>query len=392
MHQEQSDGKEKIEIKKVAINELESFTRGLGDEGTGQLIPISPARVQSQINNPCADDDIVLLTAFCGSQCVGYLGLLPGLSCVQGEVSKITWGTTFFVSPSMRGRGVGKLLVAAMQQLNIDFVGTCMTESAESLYRSMGMGSLGSLRYGQLRIDKLKSLVTQDWSDQYSEDREFFHGETGSNSDNPPTYAELKQQFYNRIFHDLDTVAENFSVREVKRIAGPFASQQCGVADIRFYKPVEVVNWMLSYPWVFSIGEIEKKDAYHFSSTRQLFTYKAFHVEGKFDKRPCGFVVVSLLTHKGRTLVKLLDYSFQESEAECMAMVVALRCGALFGADRFEYDIHLNQHLPRWLMESRYAKQQNRLYIFQPKDNTSVLQRHRGKFELAYGDGDVGFT
>jgi GNAT superfamily N-acetyltransferase len=392
MTQEQQTNSEEITIRTVRLKELQDFASRFADDSTGsQLIPISQARVRSQIRNPCGDgDDVALLTAFLGSLCIGYLGLLPGFCTVNGRVFKVFWGTTLLVLPEMRGRGVGKLLVAAMQGLGVDFIGTSMTESAERLYRRMGMEPLGTLSYRELRADKLKRLLGGGGDTRKGKKD---HGPTTIiEKVSLPLYRLLKKMLYSSLLRSFRHEARSFVVREVKRIAELPGHTQTGVAEPSFYRSVEVINWMLSYPWVVSRDEDTKKSDYYFSTSRDVFTYKAFQIENVKDRSIEGFVVVSILTHKGRTVVKVLDHAFRNPDARHMAVVVALRCAGRFLADRIEYDEILSRHLPDRLEKKRLIKKQARLYLFHPRDANSPLLEHRGSFHLRYADGDTGFA
>ncbi|MFC1829598.1 GNAT family N-acetyltransferase, partial [Thermodesulfobacteriota bacterium] len=56
--------------------------------------------------------------AYQGNDCVGYHGLLPGMLLIDGQLSKVYWATAFFVSPEIRGKGVGKRLLGEIKKLN----------------------------------------------------------------------------------------------------------------------------------------------------------------------------------------------------------------------------------------------------------------------------------
>jgi GNAT superfamily N-acetyltransferase len=381
-----------ITIKMVRLKELQAFAGRIADDPSGgHLLPISQARVRSQIHNPFGDgDDVALITAFRGSCCVGYLGLLPGICSIDGRFSKVFWGTTLLVSPTVRGRGVGKLLVAAMQGLGIDFIGTCMTESAEKLYYRMGMKPLGTLNYCQLRMEKVKRLLPG--RGEIRKPEKGHRPRTMVESMSLPLYRLLKTMFYGLLLSSFRPGSASFVAREVERIAELPGFAGPGIAEPVFYRPIEVVNWMLSYPWVFSRTEKIEKSEYYFSTSRDLFAYKAFHIESAKEQRLLGFVVISVLTHKGRTVVKVLDHAFLDPDALHMVMVVALRCARQFRADRIEYDTLLSRYLPGWLAEKRFVKKQERLYLFHPRDENSPLLQHRERFHLCYGDGDIGFA
>lgn len=385
----------KITVKTILLRDLEQFAASCRN-GTDadQLIPISPARVRAQINNPCAEgDDIAMVAAFSGSRCVGYHGLLPGYFLCNGEVVKVYWATTFFVSPAMRGKGVGKLLIEAILRLDVDFIITRMTESAERAYLSMGLESLGDLRYMQLRADKLKKLLSEKGTS------------TGQADNNPSSlktsilakvdqaiFPIVKKIFYTRLLREVSARKSRMVVREVAEIDEWPERILQRHAKTRFFRPVTIVNWMLTFPWIFSRNEMEDEREYYFSTTRDFFTYKAFQIYSKDRKAMLGITVVSILSHRGRTIVKLLDYDFLSPDLDYMALVLALRCARKYSADRVEYTETLHRHLPHSLTTKRLVKQQERLYLFHPGKQDSPLAKNRENIVLDYCDGDIVFT
>ncbi|WP_462318180.1 GNAT family N-acetyltransferase [Marinilabilia sp.] len=70
-------------------------------------IPISRQRAVSQINNPRAEDEDVLLVAqFDGNKTVGYLGVLPDYYFQNNTREKIGWLTCFWVAEDYQSLGV----------------------------------------------------------------------------------------------------------------------------------------------------------------------------------------------------------------------------------------------------------------------------------------------
>ncbi len=394
-------GPEPITVRTVALAELEEFAAGCTKSSLfSQATPISPARLRSQLHNPCAaDDDIVMVAAMCGSICVGYHGLLPGYYLYGGKIYKVFWATAFFVAPEMRGRGVGKLLVEAILGLGIDFAVTRMTEGAEGAYRSMGLQPLGHHEYCQLRADKLRRLRPEpaDSAGTMPKAPPRAGDSIGMQSDED-LYPAARRRLYAKVLRSEELARNRLvyeEVPEIQRQEWQEKKRRQGELP-RFCRPVEVINWMLRFPWVFSRDAAADDDRYYFSTTRELFTFKAFHIYGDDygDDRStiAGFTVVSILSHKNRTVVKLLDYSFQKPEHEHMALVIALSCASDFGADRIEYAESLHRFIPAELNERRLVKNQRRLFLYHPGAPDSPLARGAGDIVLDYCDGDVAFA
>lgn len=95
-----------METKIFTKDSLKSF---INSENFNELIniPISKQRAISQINNPRAEDDDVLLVAqFDGNKTVGYLGILPDYFYYNNTKEKIGWLTCFWVDEEYKKQGV----------------------------------------------------------------------------------------------------------------------------------------------------------------------------------------------------------------------------------------------------------------------------------------------
>jgi len=70
-------------------------------------IPISKQRAISQINNPRAsDDDVILVAVFDENKIVGYLGVLPDILYTESSKEKIGWLTCFWVDDEYKSQNV----------------------------------------------------------------------------------------------------------------------------------------------------------------------------------------------------------------------------------------------------------------------------------------------
>ena len=70
-------------------------------------VPISKIRAISQVNNPRAsEDDILLFVAFDEGRTVGYFGVLPDMIYCKDQVEKIGWGTCFWVDEKYKSQNV----------------------------------------------------------------------------------------------------------------------------------------------------------------------------------------------------------------------------------------------------------------------------------------------
>lgn len=99
-----------IDIECYTVRELKTMLEEK-DFWFQNVSPITRHRAQLLVHNPRAQpDDAVLFIAKEGGEIVGYRAVLVDNIHVDGEVIKVGWGSSFWVSEHRRGQGVGRLL------------------------------------------------------------------------------------------------------------------------------------------------------------------------------------------------------------------------------------------------------------------------------------------
>jgi GNAT superfamily N-acetyltransferase len=378
---------DQIKIEKIKLKDIDHFAhQALSRPSYQSGVPISLRRALSQLNNPYGrPDDVALLVALHGDKCVGYQGVLPGLFSRQNKLKRIHWSTAFFVSPDYRGTGVAGRLLEEIKKLNIDFPVTRMTQGAQQAYLKAGFKELGQLTYYQLRMEKVRKLDTVIQEAQASLD-------AGSNAD--MLYQRSKHLFYRRLLSDLKPKQRAFEHEAVAQI-DPQAQQMIKrqLNGPRFFRGIEAINWMLKYRWLISAAH-EKTDAepYYFSLVSELFDYIALEVYAAENKMFKGFLILSVLVKKGRTWVKILDFAFKNPVDRALAAYLALIHAAKFSADRLEFPASLLGYFEHHPFLQPLIKKQERLYLFYPKRQGSVLDDCVGKIRFDYCDADTTFT
>ena len=357
-------------IEEIKLNDLDNFARPFIERpGPEDILPISNQRVLAHIHNPHArPDDIVLLVAFKGNTCIGYHGLLPGLLRHDDRLSRVFWATTFYVSEDHRGQGIGKLLVAKIKALKVDFVVTGMTRAAEKTYLQSGLKPLGPTVYFQLQLKKsarhpfihriLKSVMYHRWRQSQIGDLQPFQ--------------------YNRV----DVI--NSELKTSKAAAGDAPA---------FYRDIQMVNWMLKYPWVLSsdAGEIPKTN-YHFAWVRDVFEHIALEIYTKRDNDLKGFVVLSVSVKKGKTILKILDYYVRDLRDLRIIFGASLKLAARHLADRIDIPAEFQNCFNDKYLQLYLVKKKKRAYVYYPESKTSPLSACIDQVALNYCDGDTAFT
>jgi GNAT superfamily N-acetyltransferase len=360
----------KIRIEEIKLKNLDSFARPFFERsGPDDILPISSQRVLAHTHNPCArPDDIVLLVAFNGNDCIGYHGLLPGLLKHDNNVSRVFWATTFYVSEVHRGQGIGKLLVEKIKSLNVDFVGAGPNRASEKTYLRSGLKTLGPVVFYQLRLEKVirfklfypmvKALLYRYWLSRQPDDFQEFN------------------------FKQVDQI--NNELKRNKMISYPAPA---------FHRDIEMVNWMLKYPWVLSRDTAEvRKENYHFARVQDIFKYIALEIYSQQDNTLKGFLVLSVSHKKGKTIIKILDYYLKDLSDLKIIFGLSLKLAAHHLADRIDIPSEFQNYFQNKFLHKHLLKKKKRSYVYHPESTTSPLSSSADRIALNYCDGDTAFT
>ncbi len=359
-----------IRIEEIKLKELNTFARAFFKRANSEdIIPISRQRVLAQTHNPYAQpDDIVLLLAFSGSKCIGYHGLLPGLLQHHGRLSKVYWATTFYVSEAFRGRGIGKLLIKKIKSFNIDFAVTGMTQGAEKTYLNSGLNVLGPIVFYQLRMEKVirfkrlyqmaKGLLYRYWLSRQPGDFQEFN------------------------YKQVDQI--NIELKRNKVVSNAVPA---------FHRDIEMVNWMLKYPWVLSRDTAEgRKENYHFARARDIFKYIALEIYSQRDNAFRGFLVLSISHKKEKTIIKILDYHLRNFSDLKIFYGLSLKFAAHHLADRIDIPLEFQNYFENKFLHKHLLKKKKRSYVYHPASTASPLASFADNIDLNYCDGDTAFT
>jgi GNAT superfamily N-acetyltransferase len=359
-----------IRIEEIKLKDLGNFARSfLERSGPDDILPISPQRVLSQISNPCArPDDIVLLVAYKGNTFIGYHGLLPALLRHNDRLSRVFWATTFYVPEVHRGQGIGKLLVEKIKSLNVDFVGAGPNRASEKTYLRSGLKTLGPIVFYQLCPGKVirfrlfypmvKALLYRYWL-----------------SKQPADFQEFN-------FKQVDQINKELKRKTMTSYPAP-----------AFHRDIEMVNWMLKYPWVLSRETAEvRKENYRFSSVRDIFKYIALEIYSQWDNALKGFLVLSVSHKKGKTTIKILDYYLKDLSDLKIISSLSLKLAAHHLADLIDIPSEFQNYFQNKFFHKHLLKKKKRLYVYHPESTTSPLSSSIDNIALNYCDGDTAFT
>ncbi len=345
----------------VRAGELEEFAAAvLAGNGDGGLPPITPQRARAQARNPvAAPEDIVLFAAYSGERLIGYLGALPGWLRRGESLSKVYWGSTWYLHPDYRKTAAGLLLGRNFRKRLPEIVFTDLSPAAWKLISFLEGTELGSYRYYRLKLKRFPGI--------------------------------LKDLAGKLLF---PPVPSGISVRE----AGQVREDRHPVIrpdspPVEFYRGPRVVNWMLNYPWVAEAGrggtgEID----YLFTHRRKLFRMAACEVFGPGSEEYRGFFVVSLSSAGRERTMKILDYDFLQPEDRDLVLPLALERARRDRADTVNIPGELVETAGISPLFRRLVRPHDRPYLYYPWSADSPLARAAGEVRLNYCDGDTAFT
>jgi hypothetical protein len=337
-------------------------------------IPISYQRALSQINNPYAsDEDILLWAAYQNASLIGYVGVLPDEIDLNGTKNKIYWVSCFWVSDAYRNENLASQLFFLMLKAyrNNLFLSNFLF-SLEKTYQSLGVFKptqyiYGKTFYRNLCFEELIEARFPDWADYM------------------PFYR-AAEKFINKALRFRDIFVRNYRTK--------FKILENNVYDKEFdiflqnYKtnhPDKIVrsanhfDWILTYPWILTNISDQEAKRYYFSSKSNRFGYLSLKLYNK-DKLE-GY---ALLKIRDKNLA--VSYLYAEDEhINCISNYISV----LMKKDNFDtvtcFESRLSESLARKHNGYIYKKTAKRPYIF-PKNieiNAIVFQD---------GDGDSVFT
>jgi hypothetical protein len=380
-----------IRIEEIRVKDLVQFAeRHLEDHLRGRVVPISKLRAAAHANNPYADpDDVALIVAMNGDECVGYVGIMPGILRADGERHKVYWFTTWYGRADRDQSNAGGVLLLASVALRVDLLGADLAPETLEYYRRARFTPLGPVPYFELSFDRfdplgapwqlLRVLLRRRGRRLGALDAAFsaFRGIT-------------KALVYGLLGGVIARSRGDLEFRETSELP-PEASRRDQRETPRFGRDVKLVRWALRYPWV--TDEPEKATpGFFFSDYRELARFVTLEVREGGRQEPLGHLVVSICRDQGRTSVKILDHFLEPHDAPGIILAAALTYARRHRADRVLVPESCGRHLEKarplaWLFRRKY-----RFYYCHPKRRGSVLAPVLDRIELGFCDGDTPFT
>jgi hypothetical protein len=272
------------------ISELQQLVLTENEFWNAPQLPITRHRTLSQVHNPRAQsDDVVLWVAKDEDRTIGYLGVVPDkIFCPTGEV-RIGWLTGWWADPDARYRGTGLLLMSKALQFYRGQVGASdFTSDAERVYVACrqfrivkelgGVSLLLALSAEQLKR-KRPNLAKRWWPLARL-------GESTIRTIIAPRILAWKAR---------NKISPQYSIEYVNQIDASTAAwiKSCQAQELCRRGPDDF-DWILRYPWVLSAPlNGTENQRYFFSATVRAFTFIAYKVLDRATARVVGFVLLN---------------------------------------------------------------------------------------------------
>lgn len=226
-----------------------------------EFLPITEHRAFSQIKNPRANNDDVLLTlAFEGEKLAGYLGTLPDEIYTDNEKIKFAWLSTLYVSENFRGKKIAQQLLDKVFEGYQNKIGiTEFTKEAESLYQKTQKFEYINPKNGKryyFRSDLETFLPLKKHSFKTLKPLLKLIDFSINISKSIFVKSNKKLEFKYKIEKNIDEESKNFIYNFQK-------NSSCRTS--------EELNWILENPWV--LEDKNGTDNYLFSSFANEFQY-----------------------------------------------------------------------------------------------------------------------
>jgi GNAT superfamily N-acetyltransferase len=391
---------DEIRIEKIKIKELIPFASHCLDRANKDtMISISMQRAAAHSHNPYADgDDIALLVAYNGDELVGYFSIMPVMLKDGDALHKTYWLSTWLVSPKLRGKSVGSLLMNAALSLNQDYL-AAGNSTARHVIRKFDFLEREPLEYyeidltGTKRLNPIVALLRLFRKLLHPFEVEVEITNSLTRGFDHIVGSLTKRVFIRLLLLKYKTLLHEISYKEVAEVRDETEEQWRNLPEVTMYRGAKVVNWMLKYPWQVTPGRSRTEHLdYYFSDVRKIFRQIALEITSPDGKEYKGYIVFSVSTIRSEIVLKLMDISLTSRNDERFVLPLVLKFGQMFLADRIELpkeqaEMLTDGNLKRVLLHRKF-----RITQCHPKDDQSPLAKAWPEMQLNYYDGDMAFS
>jgi hypothetical protein len=289
-----------LKIEKIRLDELEDFVNSKTFSAF-EIVPISPARAKSYIENPNAEkNDIVLYLGYSGNLLVAFRSLFADVVNSNDKQIRFGWCSGNWVHPDYRRKGFSEqLLKEAYIDWNQKLMFTNYAPNSEKLY---------------LKTNRFKAIY------QFKGAKGYLFPKTRK-----LISASNKNLFFKVFFSAIDILINLFSSILLhfykSRESSKVKFEAIGLPDVQCYNSVDANNvkrtfnrgreelkWIFQNPWISGKNDDTSKK-YPFSSISDSFYYETV----KLFTNNCykGFFIFSVRKGNLKTLYFCLPGGFE---------------------------------------------------------------------------------
>ncbi len=361
-----------MELKAYTLEELGSSLTFVSSGNSG-VVPISPLRLASYLNNPRAEKtDHILFEMRHAGQLVAYRTLLPdSFYDRSGSTHRFAWLSGNYVSPAFRRQGIStRLLQHAEAQWDGRLMYTNYAPDSKAVYDRTGQFPLLTRRQGKRFYLRASS-------------KELLGGRIGFGNllhkgDNLVNRLREDKLQKNQFPEDTDCTIDKITILDNSLRSLVEKEQQKSL----FRRDVDVFRWILEYPWV-TTDQVDPI-GYHFSYEAKKFEnlLLKFTLPGNTG---IGFMWLVILNNR-----LSVPYTFTEHNAifPYMAEVILqtmVSSGCAYSTIRHPMLMEQLMRHRKWFLSIRNMPQ----LVFAHKNMAELVPDN---LEIQDGDGDVVFT
>lgn len=385
-----------ITYKHIPLKELYSWAENIiSKSNKGDFVPITLHRAKAMQANPyAAPEDVSMIAAYLGEKCVGFFGVMPIMVKLGDSTEKISWFTTWTVSPETRGMGVGGGLLKSALTIKEDFM-IVGSHFAVRACEKQGFDKFDLFEYAMIdlrtmgRVNPISFLMrlARKVSTKFNKELNIEKNIQKINNSFGTFYIPITMKMlYSNTLKQLPANLNEVEIEQVKNVSEIDHSLMPNHAFLRDEK---VINWMLDHPWVAKTGAsaTEKMD-YYFTDARDEFEMQAF--EFKKDGQKIAWLTL-MVTKIGesRRQIRVLDCIAKPEHLPYIQKFIIEKAHK-YGAVQIIGDTNVLNVLSKTSMKNVYQTKSRVYQTFTSKE--SVFANQWQKITQRFADGDMAFT
>ncbi|WP_319479555.1 GNAT family N-acetyltransferase [uncultured Draconibacterium sp.] len=359
-----------LQVKKIRQSELENFVNSKEFQNY-EVVPISPIRARSYLNNPHAlPDDIVLYLGFINNKLVAFRSLFADTLNSNGQQIRFAWCSGNWVHPQHRRLGYSEqLLHEAYNDWHKKLAFTNYAPNSEKLYLKTGLFQTihqfeGVRVYLLAKTAKLFQARINPVTAVLFKITDFLIA----------LLVHLTGAFYNPKSSSMVSFSESEKPDE-----NCFQFIKYNPVNSVFNREETELKWIFEHPWLSEHNNFEAS-RYPFSSFSRDFYYRTIKV--KRDNKLLGFFIFSV--REGH--LKTLYFNLAEDCTKEIATFLKKYCLS----NKIEYATIYKNDLADQLLSRKFPFLYAKRYGQKIYSTFQVSNKEQLTFQD--GDGDVFFT